>query len=373
MMDIKWVHSDDIPEGLVKSFCHLFEATHKEAPIKNVTTKLKIIQVSPTIYFPVTINDTEWNTSFVCSPYTAYIHYAKDEIKRKIKNPLVRSPLLFIIFLISKWFKKGLLNKNVHVNNFLLSTNPYPVWDGATIKQITTFIKKEFPEHAIIFRSLNQYQHTHLLGVFKQENYTLIGSRQVYIFDLPYTDWLQRKNNKLDNKLIKKKELTFIDHTGMAVYLDQALSLYNDLYLKKYSTYNPQFTLRYFEHCYKENMILFQGYKDENNQLKAFSGLFILDQTITSPLVGYDTKAPQKEGLYIHAAQLAILHKFKSGLLANLSSGASGFKRFRGGVASIEYSAIYIKHLPRKRRVIWKLLAIISNKIGVPIIRKYKL
>jgi hypothetical protein len=164
-----------------------------------------------------------------------------------------------------------------------------------------------------------------------------------------------------------------INHKEMKAYLPQALQLYRDLYLKKYSELNPQLTLKYFEEVHQTGIINFHGYIDKNKILKAFSGQFTLDKTITSPIVGYDVSAPQKEGLYIHAAQLALLNKFDQGLLLNLSSGAPSFKRMRGGQASIEYSAIYLKHLPLKRRLPWKVLQFISNKIGVPLIKKYKL
>ena len=112
---------------------------------------------------------------------------------------------------------------------------------------------------------------------------------------------------------------------------------------------------------------------DKHGVLKAFSGQFTLDNTITSPLVGYDTSAPRKKSLYIHAAQLAILSKFKLNLLLNLSSGAPEFKRMRGGEPSIEYSALFINHLSKKRKFRWRVLKFISNKFGVPLIKKYKL
>jgi hypothetical protein len=193
------------------------------------------------------------------------------------------------------------------------------------------------------------------------------------MFNLTENNWLKHRNNGHDNKLIKKIKLIFLDHSEMGDYMEQALQLYYKLYLKKYSQYNPQFTLAYFKHCYAENIIYFQGYKDANNNLKTFSGLFIIGDTITSPLVGYDTDAPQSDGLYIHGAQLALLYKLKSNLSLNLSSGAPDFKRMRGGVPTIEYSAIYLAHLPFKRRSTWRILQFISNKIGVPLLKKYKL
>lgn len=373
VMKIEWVNWSKLPEGQLKSFAKLFSEHTSQELILNVDTQFKILKIAPEVYLPVTINNEELDSSFVCSPYTAYALYSKDELIHKINNKWIQLPLLFIIKLIGKWLKWGQINKNIHVNNFLLSTNPYPEWQGEQIEEITEFIKKEYPDHSIIFRSLNTWQHQPLLDKFTQNKYDLIGSRQVYIFDLTYADWLKHRNNKHDNRLIKKRGLIFLDHAEMGDYIEQARNLYNKLYLQKYSKYNPQFTLKYFQTCYTEGVVYFQGYKDENNVLKTFSGLFIVGDTITSPLVGYDTDAPQSDGLYIHGAQLAILYKFRSNLLLNLSSGAPQFKRMRGGAPAIEYSAIYFKHLSFRRRMTWQILKFISNKIGVPLLDKYEL
>ena len=370
-LKIRWARPEEL-HGKVKAFSQMFES-QSQLLIENVNTQYRVLYVNQDLFFPVTINDTEWDNSFVCSPYSAYAKYSKEEVKWKLKNGAVRFFLLLLIKAISGWLKRGNLNKNVHVNNFLLSTNPFPEWDGKEIPEITAFLKSEYSDHAIVFRSLNDYQHPHLLKIFETNHYNVIGSRQVYIFDLTHKDWLKHRNNKHDNKLVRKEGLKFITHPEMEAFLPQALKLYRKLYLEKYSELNPQFTIKYFQDCYNTGIIEFQGYTDQSGNLKAFSGQFTLDQTITSPLVGYDTSAPKKEGLYIHAAQLALLKKFELGLLLNLSSGAPEFKRLRGGEASIEYSTLFIKHLSRKRKLRWKVLQFISNKIGVPIIRKYKL
>ncbi|AUP80981.1 hypothetical protein [Flavivirga eckloniae] len=370
-MKVRWAKQEELTEK-VRDFSKMFQSD-SELLIENVKTTYRVLRVNDNLFFPVTINDEEWDNSFVCSPYTAYANYSKDEIKWKIKNRIVKKLLLILLNVIAKWLRKGALNKNIHVNNFLLSTNPFPEWDGREIEAITAFIVSEYPEHAIIFRSLNIYQHSKLIDVLKASSYDAIGSRQVYIFDLSKEAWLKHRNNKHDNRLIRKSGLRLIDHDKMKEYLPQALELYRKLYLVKYSKFNPQFTLKYIQECHEKELVKFQGYIDEHDSLKAFSGVFTIENTITSPLVGYDTDMPQKDGLYIHAAQLAILEKFETGLLLNLSSGASGFKRMRGGQPSIEYSLLYLKHLPRKRRLRWQALKVLSNKIGVPIIKKYKL
>ena len=373
MTKVEAIHIKEVKEDFYQSLSVLFLMQNSKAIIRNVNTEMKLMKIGEKYVFPVSINHKQENNSFVCSPHTAYALYSKDELKQKVKNRFLQFPVLGITNFIDIILRLGKIDKNIHVNNFLLSTNPYPEWDGNEIDEITAELLKEYPKHAIIFRSLNEYQHQHIINKFEDRAYIKLGSRQVYIYDTDYESWIKHNNNRNDIRLIKKQKLRYLSHEEMAPYLEEALELYNKLYLVKYSVFNPQFTIDYFRICYEQKLIHFQGYVDENNKLKSFAGLFIIENTITSPLVGYDTEAPQKDGLYIHAIHLIFLYKFKSGLLLNLSSGASQFKRMRGGQASIEYSLIYTQHLSFGRKLIWKTLQFVSNKIGIPILNKYEL
>ena len=148
-MTIRWAKQEEI-KGKVKWFSKMFESP-SQLLIENVDTQYRVLYVNEELFFPVTINETEWHNSFVCSPYSAYAEYTKEEVKWTINNTALRFFLLLLIKGISAWLKRGELNKNVHVNNFLLSTNPFPEWDGKEIAEITTFLKSEYPDHAIVF------------------------------------------------------------------------------------------------------------------------------------------------------------------------------------------------------------------------------
>jgi hypothetical protein len=57
----------------------------------------------------------------------------------------------------------------------------------------------------------------------------------------------------------------------------------------------------------------------------------------------------------------------------NFSAGAAGFKRLRGGVPAIEYSAVYARHLPRKTRNAIGVLSLATRRVGAPLLSKYGL
>jgi hypothetical protein len=63
----------------------------------------------------------------------------------------------------------------------------------------------------------------------------------------------------------------------------------------------------------------------------------------------------------------------EKGLLFNMSAGAAGFKRNRCAVPSIEYSAVYTRHLSRKRRVATRIVGSILTGVGLPLLRRYEL
>jgi hypothetical protein len=370
---IKWIDTQTIADTKVASFFQLFCDKESKLLIRNVQTQVKILSVDDTWYLPVSINETEWENSYVCSPYTAFVTYAREELRRNVPSYWLRFPLELLLDGCAYWFRKKKINKVIHVNNFLFSTNPYSEWKGAWLPQITTFLTTRYPDHAIVFRSLNAPQHAMLLEEFKRYQYQLCASRQVYLFHPHAQTFSMHRNIKLDKRKIRQQGLRYIPHTQMQTYLKEALLLYNKLYLQKYSPLNPQYTDLFFEEAYRKNMIHFEGYADEQNRLKAFSGMFEWGHTVTSPLVGYDTDAPQKEELYLHAARLVYDRMLQTGYTLNMSSGAASFKRLRGGQPHIEYSALYYRHLPAGRRRLFAVLCFLANRIGIPILKKYKL
>ena len=63
----------------------------------------------------------------------------------------------------------------------------------------------------------------------------------------------------------------------------------------------------------------------------------------------------------------------KKGCRINFSAGAAQFKRLRGGVPAIEYSAVYAQHLPRNTRNAISALSLLTRRVGAPLLSRYKL
>lgn len=355
----------------VNGYFSAFISEGSQTLIKNVETKIDIINTD-TIKLPMTINEEEYNNCYVCSPYTACVPYVQEETQ-KLNN----KSLKFIIYCISNalahLLKKASINKVVSINNWMLSTNLYPEWSGEDLPEIIKQITEKHPNHAVMFRSLNQFSNAELMERFVSNKFIMMPSRQVYIYN-KHSNYLKKHNNKIDFKLLEKTKYKVIHHSDIqSSDYNRIVELYNLLYIDKYSRHNPQFTRRCIEHWHQNDFIHFIGLRSENGQLDGIVGFFKKNRVMTAPVVGYDTAKDQKIGLYRILMALTLKNSIENKMVLNLSSGASKFKRMRGGKPYIEYSAIYVKHLPLKRRYIWYITNFLLTYVGVPIIKWFKL
>ena len=202
----------------------------------------------------------------------------------------------------------------------------------------------------------------------------LVASRQVYIFDSSLCDFKRRNNTNNDRRALMKGKYKLVMHEQITKEdYPVILELYNKLYLEKYSQHNPQYSEKLIEYWHKNQLLTMFGLRDQAGVLQGIIGIFESEKVITAPLVGYNTHLTSENALYRILIYLILDYSEKSGLCLNLSSGASGFKLLRGGQPFIEYSAIYINHLPLYRRILWKTIRVVLNWLFVPILKRYKL
>ena len=340
--------------------------------VANVETEFAILQVGKNI-FPLTINDKQYESCYVCSPYNALILYSKEEMG-KLKNKLLEFLLGNLADICGLALKSARINQVVSVNNWLLSTNLYPLWNGEEIKKITKFLITKFPDHVIMFRSLNFESNAALLQKFQQENYELIPSRQLYIFDRKKSDYSKHRNIERDEILLRETHYEIVPHEKIKpTDYSRITELYNQLYLDKYCHHNPHFTSELISLWHQHKLLTMQALRNQDGVLDGIVGCFDRHEVATIPLVGYDTNLPQGLGLYRMLMNLSLKHSSIHNLVLNASSGASDFKSNRGGIAHIEYSAIHIDHLSFYRKIIWKILNSLLTNLAIPLMKKYKL
>lgn len=359
-------------DGMTTAYTQPLIEGGAEAYIRNVRTTVELVRAGEQL-LPVTVNETEYENSYVCSPYSTYVSYALEELVL-FKSELLKGVLRGVIGLLAPLLKSARINRNVHVNNWLLSTNLYEDLPREDIRALTGDLLRRFPSHAVIFRSLNEVTNPQLMKDLAGMGWILVPSRQVYFFDGRKPDYMHKPNNVWDKKLLGRSPLRIVEHEEIVPSdYPRIVELYEDLYIRKYSRLNPQFTEAYIAGCHKNGLLRINGLRDGSGILQGVIGCFEKAGVITAPLVGYNTALPQKEGLYRMLMNLVLSRAAEQSKLLHLSSGAAHFKRIRGGSPAIEYSAVYIRHLPLKRRAVWLGLSRLLNGVGVPVMRKYQL
>ncbi|MEM7476393.1 MAG: GNAT family N-acetyltransferase [Planctomycetota bacterium] len=341
--------------------------------IANCATQFLLVS-NATVTMPLTVNDAQWDNCYVCSPFGAAIKYPLVEL-REIQSTALRAALSALIHSVAPLLRIARINRSICINNWMLSTNLYPDWDGSELSKLRDLLIHRYPKHAILLRSLNAATNEALIGQARDAGFLLAPSRQVYISTEPEAKFLRHQNCRWDRRLLDSNEVySTVQHLEISESDDARIKeLYDMLYLEKYTSLNPQFTTKLIKLWRETQAIRLTGLRNSEGELDGILGCFQLGGVLTAPLVGYDTSLPQDLGLYRMLMALMFKEASGQGCGLNLSSGAASFKRLRGGKPRLEYTAIYCDHLPIIQRRAWRSLAFLLARVGGPVLRKFEL
>jgi hypothetical protein len=337
--------------------------------IDNIRTELKILKIGETI-LPITINDAQYENSYVCSPFSYYISYALESMD-VIKTKWIKKACKGMFWGLSKLLRGLQMNKNVIVNNWLLSTNLIPNIDPKLIPLITKFLKQLYPQHAIVFRSLDAYTNADLYRACKNHAYKLIASRQIFLTDTNQTRLFETRLFKSDLKLLETSGYEIVDSCQLTPdEIPRLLKLYRDVYINKYSNLNPQLNQHYIQLALDDQILNLKAIK-KDGVIDGIAGYFYRNGIMTCPFFGYDKSKPQNTGLYRILSTVLMLEAKKNQLLFHQSAGASMYKKIRKAEDCLEYTAVYDKHLSPLRKIPWVLVSGLFNSVGVFFMKKY--
>ncbi len=339
--------------------------------VANVATRMCVLRVDDLV-LPFTVNDGERGNSYVASPYTHYVSYAKEEV-HLVGNRFVRWGVRTVLGVLGVWMRFGRVDKVVHVNNWLVSTNLYPAMAAEQREAVTDALRRRYPGHALVFRSVHRHRSSVVFDALRSIGYDAVMSRQIYMFDTGDDRNYRRRPFKCDQRLLRRSAYR-VGSTSDLTPDDGARlrELYGLLYLDKYSRLNPQYTSEFFALAIREGLFDFRAFRDPAGRIDAFLGAFERGGETTTPMVGYDTELPQRTGLYPLVSTVISTMARDKGVALNLSSGAAEFKRMRGGEPVAEYSLVLVDHLPIRGRVHWKLLAWLTDRFGDRFRERYR-
>ncbi|MFG1498369.1 GNAT family N-acetyltransferase [Saccharospirillum sp. HFRX-1] len=348
-----------------------FEQMQQPGLIRNLQTDF-ILYSQDSVLVPTSVNEAHPDNCWVVSPLTQIIGYAQDELP-KIGSVIVRALSRLLIAVLAIPLRLARLDRLQVFNNQCLSTNLYAdEWQRVNLCQLRQQALQKYPDHTLMLRSLNDIQNANIIHQAKRDGWRPIVTRQVYLYQ-DRALWWARHNARMDDRLLQQSGWRFqlLDPDNSA-QMARAEQLYNQLYLEKYSRHNVQFSADWLRTFSATGLIELYGlfYQEE---LLGVAGLYGVDQTITAPVIGYDTERPMRLALYRRLIAFVIRYAMDHQLTLNLSAGSPDFKRRRGGVAAIEYSYVYVRHLGLYRRAVWWLLSWLSQHFYRPLLERFKL
>ncbi|GED71580.1 hypothetical protein BRE01_52820 [Brevibacillus reuszeri] len=342
--------------------------------VQNVQTQLLALTIDDRI-MPLTVNEAEYDNSYVCSPYTHYVSYAKEELDM-LDSALWKGLFTPLLSTLGGWMRVSQSNRMAIVNNWLLSTNLYHEMTAEDAEWITEHCVERFPRHIVAFRSVCRKLCPDFYDGLQRAGYILIPSRYVYLFhpDWPAQGkWRVRNTLGRDRQLLERSDYRILSHEELGEeHAERIVGLYNALYLDKYSQHNPQFTSEFIRLAMQKKTLTLIGL-EKDGRLDGILGYYQRNGVMTTPLFGYDTSLPKKTGLYRMLSSLLVREAERQGILLHQSAGVGAFKADRGAVGEPEYTAVYVQHLPVHRRAIWQVMAFLLQRIGIRMVEKYKL
>ena len=319
---------------------------------------------------PVTVEDGSYGNTYVASPHSAYVLYARDEIDI-VGMKLGRTAARGVLGVMDGLLRCLRINRTVHLDNWLLSTNLHGDWKGEGLPAMREMLSARFPDHFLVLRSLDPWSCPELLEAAREDGWVLMPSRQIWVTSDLRTQWKKRNNSQNDRRALRKsglrvEEITTIGDTDA----ERIADLYHQLYIGRYSGLNPRFTARFITASARNGLLEYRVARDANGTIMAAAGMRVAGAIATLPLLGYDLSRPRSEALYPIASYLASEWAMERDLRFNGSAGAGHYKQLRGATGQIEYVAVHASHLPRVRRAGLAFLARSLNALMVPMLEK---
>ena len=330
--------------------------------------------------------------SYTVSCYAHYIGYGFDEIDAYLSGTKRRIARAIMSFL--GWIAQVCrYDEIIQFNNFLLSTNLWPgtiQWSANKVDEINQQLLCAVPnshQKALVWRSIDALSHPDLHEVLlKETSCLLIPCRIINWVDYSQQEAtaLKTRSLKRDLKIFREKvgwnvvsqttvsestiyELVTIDADSMSLEIAQnAVQLYNQLYLDKYSRRNPQFTPQGVYRMVMNGFLKLEVIREraQPQRMVVVVGWWCLDNVTTGPLSGYLVRS-EDHTLYRLLSVIMYNVSKRTGISKrHQSGGANSYKRLRGALSTVECIAVFIDHLPFYQRWGWR----ICKKVGDTII-----
>lgn len=317
---------------------------------------------------PVTVHDGRKGDSYPVSLMTQYLDYPLEELDL-LPGAGARLAARIGLAALGLILQAARADRVVQWNSWMFSTNPVPAGLSGSSAAITATLAREFPNHAVVLRNIDELGAPGLAGLLATQGHRLLTARVVHHFDARAQELRSTSTLRRDlRELSKEKAYHWVGPWDIETSdAGRIAELYRKLYLEKHSRLNPQYDEGFIREAIRGHWLEFHGLRDRTGQLVGILGFFTLDDRLTTvPLIGYDTSLPSDCGLYRRLFLGITREVNQRRQLLNYSSGAGGFKRRRGSLPTLEYNAVYDRHLPARRRMAFRIAALLLNRLAKP-------
>ena len=244
------------------------------------------------------------------------------------------------------------------VANEPVSTNLRTEQDKKLIPERVVHELHTCPNHFVGVRNIICPDDNELHDALSAKGFTMIPTRVVYMFDARSGVLSRSSHLQRDRKNLAKSGIEVKIEASMSIdEFSHIHQLYKDIYIQKHSRMNADYTLKFFQDMRANPYTQYLRLYDKGH-LVAFSLLYQKSQNLIIPAVGHKSDTENKG--YYRALFAAIANYVESNCLyLNYSSGAGDFKRKRGGVPVLEYTAL---HAPFNSRLKQKVMRYIGKK-----------
>ena len=366
--DLNW---ESVKKGeLLKAYYLPLVKNGSNIYVKNSNHLIHILQVDNQVY-PISLaKKSKKGTCYLFSFLSQYIDYTREEILSNDKYSSLQKRTVQFLFPLLKplGIFTGLENV-VFINNLFLATNLYEEPSLLTNNHVTEYLKSYYNNKTIAFRSVNDSTDLEMLENLKETGAIPLVCRQLYILNPKDERYKKKRPVVQDRKLWEKTENLYWEKiSGFKRNENEiALKYYEDLYLKKYSILNPYFTSEFLTNTLKSGLLDYYFLREKTSDLPlAVQAIERTSSVVCTPFIGYDQKKPKEVGLYrLMNRQLTEL-AVKGNKTLNMSSGASDFKKQRGGLPCFDYNVVLCDHLPKRKQWIWKKIFSYSETVIKP-------
>lgn len=312
--------------------------------------------------------------SYVVSPVTHYLHYAREEVG-ELRSRAARFAARGLLRALGVALAVSRVDDVVFVGNALVSTNLHPQVAEHDLADLTATLRSAHPRRAIGWRSVHG-RGSLMPEMLRRCGYRLIPARSVLFTDTRGSGWARVRDTTRDRSVYEKSayraRLAVVDPlTGMSPLpvRERIAQLYAQLYVDKYSRLNPRYTAAFIGAAQQSGLLEFVLLEHEADaRIDGVFGFRAADGFLAAPVLGYDTALPQELGLYRMLSYLVARTAHENGVQLHNSSGVAEFKRNRGAEPEFEYTAVYTRHLPWRHRVGWSLLETVVRTVAVPLV-----